>query len=158
MIAGLLLSACFRKEMTGENRMDRSSGKKGREVRFSGVVSHTRSYCGGAAPPESLLEKLRTPEPYVQQKLVWKDSVTGTTYAFTTLADGSFNLRIPAGTYFLYHDRRPEKTASDYYDPNCPAWLQTVLATVRISGSTFTQNVVIHIPCEPCDPNSHIRP
>ena len=71
---------------------------------ITGIVLQTSSYCGGAKPPQELLDKLNTPKAYpdktfyvragskndVNEKIVVK---------FSSKMDGTFSFNLKPGTY-----------------------------------------------------------
>ena len=65
----------------------------------SGIVTQTYSYCGGAAPPAELLEKLATPVPYQGKRFFIRGGKINKSNnliinRFTTGKDGKFSLEL----------------------------------------------------------------
>ncbi|MFT4521684.1 MAG: hypothetical protein ACI8ZN_000621 [Bacteroidia bacterium] len=123
----------------------------------------TQSYCGGAAPPEYILQELATPKPYKTGVLYFFRE--GRSEADTAIQlDGKDNarvqLRLSPGTYILRlkdsispwngANNESEIKSFDSERPKClHEYNQRVLAQFTISqDSNFTQN--IHFDCNPC--------
>lgn len=126
---------------------------------LSGLIESTSSYCGGAAPPQDLLDELATPKAFVNGRLVFIEKSSKKAYPFKTDATGHYTISLPAGNYELHPEKRTN--IEDYgYDPNCKAWLSTVFAEVTLNKKPSTQSndFVIHFVCDPCDPFIHMRP
>lgn len=130
------------------------------DVRLSGTVLHTRSYCGGAPPPEKLLEEFRKPIPYEEQSLVLKNRTTGKSYTLTTKSDGTYELLLPPGMYDVFHSKRPGTIEQLGYDPNCDEWLKTKLDEISVAEQAVVsgKTITIHVSCEPCNPAERMRP
>lgn len=130
------------------------------DVRLSGTVLHTRSYCGGAPPPEELLEEFRKPLPYTEQSLVLKNRATGKSYTLTTKSDGTYSVVVPSGMYDVFHTKRPGTKEQLGYDPNCDEWLKTKLDEISVAEQAVVSGkiITIHVSCEPCNPAERMRP
>jgi hypothetical protein len=130
------------------------------DVRLKGTVMHTRSYCGGAPPPEKLLEEFRKPLPYAEQSLVLKNRTTGKSYTLTTKSDGTYELLLSPGMYDVFHSKRPGTLEQLGYDPNCDEWLKTKLAEISVGEQAVVSGkiITIHLDCEPCNPAERMRP
>jgi hypothetical protein len=79
-----------------------------------GVVNQTSSYCGGARPPDDLLEELAKPKPLTNYKLYIKKNTPSIIDAIImdsiiTDQNGRFTLKMPKGNYIfvdsIYKDR-----------------------------------------------------
>ena len=69
-----------------------------------GVVNQTNSYCGGARPPDDLLEELAKPKPLTNYKLYIKKNTPSIIDAIImdsviTDKNGRFNIRLKKGNY-----------------------------------------------------------
>ncbi len=128
---------------------------------FYGTILNTQSYCGGARPPQELLNELATPKPYGNRSLVFVHTTSHKEYTFTTDEHGHYEVELPLGKYELRPGKRFNTEEENFtYDPNCSVWLTTVLATLEVLPP-FSDNIkdfTIHIPCDPCDPNIRLRP
>jgi len=79
-----------------------------------GAVNQTNSYCGGARPPDDLLEELAKPKPLTNYKLYIKKNTPSIIDAIImdsiiTDQNGRFTLKMPKGNYIfvdsIYKDR-----------------------------------------------------
>lgn len=147
-------------EQIAVNEPEPSEEQAQSDVRLSGTVLHTRSYCGGAPPPEKLLEEFRKPLPYAEQSLVLKNRTTGKSYTLTTKPDGTYELLLPPGMYDVFHSKRPGTIEQLGYDPNCDEWLKTKLDEVTVAERAVVSGkiITIHLDCEPCNPAERMRP
>lgn len=79
-------------------------------VKISGKITMTSSYCGGAAPPQELLNELATPRPVAGMKLYVRKGSSNSNgpvvAADTTAADGSFSFDLPPGTYCILSEEQ----------------------------------------------------
>jgi hypothetical protein len=81
-------------------------------------VTSTSSYCGGAYPPDDLLEKLRTPNPLSNVEVFIRrgeDNDFNNPIIFAGQSDenGDVKCKLPEGNYALVFK---EKSNSDYYN------------------------------------------
>ncbi len=87
---------------------------------ISGKVTQTTSYCGGAAPPQELLDRLATPIAYPDKKLYIRKGRTNnikSNILKTIITDsaGEFSIRLAAGTYVIIQEEQlQEIKAADY--------------------------------------------
>lgn len=119
---------------------------------LSGVVTSTRSYCGGAAPSEAMLQKFRMPIPVSGMKFHLRKGNTNDLSAkiigtCTTDAEGKFSIQLPDGEYCLINDERvrmPDEkqltaNTSLHYGEECQAeWILQCDASFVISGKDLT--------------------
>lgn len=85
------------------------SVKKGKTLKtytVSGKVTQTFPYCGGAAPPQELMEKLAKPVVYAGKKFFIRQGKTNNRDAkiitsFITGKDGEFSIQLSTGTYSI---------------------------------------------------------
>lgn len=102
-----------------------------KKVIISGTVTQTYSYCGGAAPPDFLLEQLAESKPYPNKKFHVIKGDTNTAshkiiLSFITDSAGSFSFQLEPGIYSVLLDEQsfpPDvkkyKTQSQSIDENC---------------------------------------
>jgi hypothetical protein len=126
----------------------------------SGQILWTNSYCGGAAPPQSMLDELARPKPRAKQAIIVR---SGTTNALstalvtraTTDANGWFNLSLTPGDYCICLAEKENARTKEFknqqsisIDEPCDTkWLKTcdIVFKLRDKGSkglkaTFHQN------------------
>jgi len=89
---------------------------------ISGKVTETSDYCGGARPPEELIEQLKTPKPLADKVLIIKsgknNSLTKSIQKTKTDPYGNFTLVLKAGTYCIVDEEKSKKFASKNDDEN----------------------------------------
>ena len=121
---------------------------------------HTQDYCGGAYPPEELLEELKTPSPYsgtlyVHQNKDRSDKGIQLQFVEGKVAQEGF----VEGTYymFLYPKYTPSEIESSPVSPSdgpTPECFEkrslTVLTSFEISRESTEIKKTIHIACDPC--------
>jgi hypothetical protein len=83
--------------------------EKATEFTISGTITQTQSYCGGARPPQELLEKLQSPRPYPGKKIYFRKGDKNSLdmkYLWQAISDstGHFNVRLPAGSYCVIEE------------------------------------------------------
>lgn len=100
------------------------NGKTLKTYIVSGKVTQTFAYCGGAAPPKQILDKLAIPVAYVGKKFYIRAGKTNNTKArivtsFTTGNDGEYSFRLSPGTYSILLEEQVKKIkAADYNSAN----------------------------------------
>jgi hypothetical protein len=100
--------------------------KKSQTVKFavsnqiivSGTITETQQYCGGAPPPQSMLDEYNTPKPVANYKLyirkVLNDINTPIFKSVETDANGKFQISLEPGKYTVVDERKKDKqTYSD---------------------------------------------
>lgn len=92
--------------------------KKVKKISVSGMVTGTSSYCGGARPPEFLLEQLRTPSPRPTKKIYIKKGEVNSFNSKVLLelmtdTAGKFRTRLPPGKYLIVDEDKKDMT---YYN------------------------------------------
>jgi hypothetical protein len=134
--------------------------KKGGSITIKGKVTTTADYCGGAAPSEEMLERLRTPQPAVRKVILVK---YGTVNAenlrvvkrIVTDSNGHFSVTLKKGFDYQFVEewkaqpfRVPANTEFVKWDAAC---LQKRYATPdavcrkKQRGGTVDMN--FHQPC-----------
>ena len=73
---------------------------------ISGKVTQTSSYCGGAKPPQELLDRLATPVAYPHKKFYIRKGKVNSTKArivtsFISDSIGTFSIRLAPGIYSI---------------------------------------------------------
>jgi len=81
------------------------------KISVTGNVTQTNSYCGGAAPPDFLLEELATPRPFPDKKFHVISGEANTAdrkiiLSFTSDSAGKFSLQLDPGTYSIILDEQ----------------------------------------------------
>lgn len=84
----------------------------------TGSIYVTSDYCGGANPPEELLENLQIPKPYPGKKIFIRSGTKNDfdqpiLYALTTDSAGLFSFQLPAGSYCIVDEYRVRRGFTD---------------------------------------------
>jgi hypothetical protein len=102
-----------------------------KKVTVAGTITQTFSYCGGAAPPQFLLEEMATPKPFSKKKLVVIKGDTNTTahqiiLNFISDSLGNFSFQLEPGIYSVIleeqvspPDVKKYKTETQTIDESC---------------------------------------
>lgn len=82
-------------------------------------LTHSYSYCGGAAPSDELLQELQTPKPWSNKKLYLKKgsrNMLDSKVFKEAMADslGIIRLHLPPGQYCLVDEEKKDKTYYNY--------------------------------------------
>lgn len=118
---------------SNKNAVPGDSLNTGKLFTVTGMVTQTFSYCGGAAPPKQILDKLKTPVPYPGKKFYIRSGKINTVEAkivrsFTTDSSGGFSVSLEAGLYSIIQEEQLNKiNASDYTRQNQEADEQCLL-------------------------------
>jgi hypothetical protein len=88
------------------------------ELLITGLITETQQYCGGAPPPQFLLDELNTPKPVANYKLfIRKNSNDFNTQIYKeviTDSAGRFSVSLEPGKYSVVDSRKKDKqTYSD---------------------------------------------
>lgn len=140
-------------------------------------LTHTSSYCGGAAPSDELINELNTPVPYANKKLYLKKGSVNTLESKMikeVVSDslGRIRLSLIPGKYFLVEEEKKDRKYYDYVmktyaeqtkeegpvDKECfDKWFATpeLIITAGSKGSSVSK-LNIHHECKwsgkPCIP------
>lgn len=116
----------------------------------------TVQYCGGAAPPDELIEKLETPSPIHKQavyfksldtkEVVWTKQQLDTHVVNVELAPGRYEIYLNTPetihTYLKIMGIKVNKCSVD--------WFSRKLAGVTIAPGESNKTIIIHYDCNPC--------
>ena len=113
------------------------------------TITQTSSYCGGAAPPQEMLERLSRPQPYANQvyyigKIGKKKS---TFQKITSDTLGAFLLQLPVGKYVVFSAEKMKPfimPASNKYTKYDAACLRKQYATPDASFEIKNKNVAVN--------------
>ncbi|MCB9263021.1 MAG: hypothetical protein H6607_11660 [Flavobacteriales bacterium] len=115
-------------------------------------ITETETYCGGAAPPDELIQDLQTPKPLSSRKLylfkddILVDSILGdnsdTTYQIQ-LISGNYNLRQSNSLINGIAKNEVQKCMNE--------WLSRKMQSFEIKGDT-SLTIHVHFDCNPCYP------
>jgi hypothetical protein len=93
----------------------------GKTFTVTGIVTQTFSYCGGAAPPKQILDKLKTPVAYPGKKFYVRSGKVNNIEAkivgsFTTDSIGRFSVSLQSGAYSIIQEEQLNKIRASDYD------------------------------------------
>lgn len=132
------------------------------------VLTQTSSYCGGAAPPQYLLDELATPKPLGGVEYFIRKGKTNVVTdpivtSGTSTENGFISLMLPEGTYCLVFANKVDRTTYDsIYNQlkdgnanNTPVdkacldkWLSAPeFVFSPVIGSTQARQLNVHQPC-----------
>lgn len=121
-------------------------------------ITTTQDYCGGAAPPDELIEDLRTPKPYTGSLYIHQNATREDDGIVVEVANGTCSSEgLVEGTYYVYLDpKMPEISRANLSPINiqkADCNLQhnrKPLATIALDNSTALVTQNLHIICDPC--------
>ncbi|MEL6557997.1 MAG: hypothetical protein AAFQ94_07425, partial [Bacteroidota bacterium] len=123
------------------------------EIEVKIIIQSTADYCGGANPPEQLLERLKTAKLLANTELIIKNNEKDFQEMVKTDEQGEINKSLPAGDYQIYF---PEKISAkpmerainkDY----CLKWKNTPDATIQVTNEQSSFELKLHRSCNPCE-------
>ena len=84
-----------------------------------GMITETQSYCGGAAPPQDLLDELSKPKPIKGYSMYIRKTSNNIKnpilYIILTDSNGHFKIKLPVGSYSIVDDsKKDSQTYNDY--------------------------------------------
>ncbi len=146
----------------------RPMAKQSNAVTLVGTVYETRSYCGGAAPSEDRLARLKAPRPLPGKTAYIKagdsnDPDAPVVAEITSDDRGEFTVALEPGTYVMVDEKRVDKASYNYmmtnfaektetYGPVDKACLDKwvvqadLVFEVKDEGNEVL-NVTFHTPC-----------
>lgn len=145
---------------SGSNGNAGSNGG-GKEYTVSGNVMLTRSYCGGAAPSQEMLDNLRIPIPFEGLKVHARQGTANDLKkpllrTTTTDANGNYSFQLPAGEYCIIYDERAKlpdtknfEASHLIYDQECfVEWVKACDATVKVTDANVSApSFTLRQPC-----------
>ena len=125
---------------------------------ITGTINQTEMYCGGAAPPEELLNKLRQPHPLKNYKFYIKEGLVNDldSKVFATVKtdeNGYFQLELPAGKYILLTAEQltksiisnPGENIKIVYQDKLNTWWREGIALIKVDTKEI--EVTLHKRC-----------
>ncbi len=136
------------------------SNKKKKAVKFE--IAATSDYCGGAAPPEEMIEDMRTPKPYTGVLYIHKDQNREDDGIKLIFDEGAATVRgLVPGQYYAYLEKKMDlenesainELASQGIDIGCLIELNLMfMFDFTIEESTKIITDKMHKICNPCLP------
>jgi hypothetical protein len=127
---------------------------------ITGVVTSTKTYCGGAAPSNDILQQYRTPQPIGGKLLYIKKGAENKKKAkiigkFKSNADGTFTVKLPAGTYCIVEESKaqefkaPADNKEHEWNKQCllEAWAQCDYQLVVTNKNISEVKINYHTDC-----------
>lgn len=125
---------------------------KTQKVTVSVVFKNT--YCGGAAPSESILEQYKAEYPLKNSTILLQNtSGCGKTIKIRTNSKGYFKTKLRAGTYNYFMTDKYDKTLVFDFNPSCDVWLNRSFGQITIvKGQNAGYKIFFDYGCNPCAP------
>lgn len=133
-----------------------------KKMTISGQVIVTEDYCGGAAPPDELVENLRKPHPYANAELFIRSTakVKGSTTIgkIRTSENGKFSIDLPVGKYAVVTNSKLSILGLSLTNPeakmsSCTEWLEKPDFILEVATDAKNVNIYkFHVSCNPCLP------
>lgn len=119
---------------------------------------YNTSYCGGAKPPEEILAKHR--EQRILKNSEIKLIMRPSNYELKIRTDknGLFDLIFDNNSDFEYYLTNNIDLLTVNINTNCDALLKRKFGTFKMTSPKDTISILFHLPCDPCDPYSKMRP
>ncbi len=115
-------------------------------------VMFRNTYCGGAAPSESILEQYKTEYPLKNSKILLQ-SASGKTIKICTNSKGYFKTKLRPGTYSYFMTDKYDKNLGFEFNSSCEAWLKMSFGQITIvSGQRDGYKILYEYGCNPCGP------
>lgn len=139
------------------------SGIFAKDILVKGTIMHTRTYCGGAAPSEDMIDKMKKEIPFANHNFVVKKTTTDVNSApifkdFTTDEKGNFSISLPKGNYSVFIQEKTQDyekgiMAQFGRSENCKTWKNTADFTLNVSKKIKSvQTFKMHLTCNGCTP------
>lgn len=115
-------------------------------------VVFKNTYCGGAAPSESILEQYKTEYP-LKNSTIMLQSAGGKTIKIRTNSKGYFKTKLRAGTYNYFMTDKFDKNLEFDFNPECDVWLNRSFGQITIiKGQANGYKILFDYGCNPCAP------
>ncbi len=135
---------------------------------IKGTLTHTNSYCGGAAPSDEMLREIYAEKPLPNKIIYFRPGIENNiqdSILYKAKSDdfGCFELYLPVGTYCIIDERQKDDTyvkeLFNYYkngdmyftpiDKNClDQWLKNPLYVLEVNDKNNAQiKINFHNPC-----------
>ena len=150
-----VLFSCGAKKSTTSKSENKPAAKiSTQKVTVAGTITQTFSYCGGAAPPQELLEKMAEPKPFPKKKLFLIKGDTNTAshqviLNFVSDSAGNFSFQVEPGTYSIIleeqvsaPDAKKYKTPTQTIDEECyKKWWATPYYSLEVEAGSKTTTI-----------------
>lgn len=151
LVTALLFTACSTTKNSAQtNNTDSSSND---EITLK--IEYTSNYCGGANPPDELIQKLKTPKKYSEMEIYLsrKDNLSGDLTKLKTDENGEVSTSLNTGTYYLF---MPEKKNIELKEggeaESCEKWKNTPNGEFTVKLDSNEVAISITKTCDTCGP------
>lgn len=136
---------------TGNNYIN-NDVKAGKVIKVSVMFKNT--YCGGAAPSQSILDQYKTEYPLTNTTILLQDtSGNGKTIKIRTNSKGVFKTKLCAGTYNYFMTEKYNKNLGFDFNSSCDEWLKRSFGQITIvAGQKDGYKILFDYGCNPCAP------
>jgi hypothetical protein len=133
--------------------------KKGPTYSVSFYATYNGSYCGGARPQQQILDELAKPKNLINTTLkISPIGRKGSSIKVKTDGNGKCQLKLTEGEWAYTLTKDIDKSVL-YINKKCSRAISKGYGTFKIGQSNHTPfELFFHFDCDPCDPNSKIRP
>jgi len=118
-------------------------------------VTMTSNYCGGAPPPEEMLEKLNTPKKFTNQSFFvsTQKSLMDNLIEMKTTSAGTLDISLEMGTYYVFLPQKisAKLSGNDKSEAECEKWKNTPNGSFNVSNENSV-SFNIHKTCDDCSP------
>jgi len=156
--AGLLNSLARKAMNISQNetgKIDIGNGLKASKVyKVTMSVVFKNTYCGGAAPSQSILEQYKTEYPLTNTTISLQDtSGYGKIIKIHTNSKGVIKTKLRAGTYNFFMTEKYNKTLGFDFNSSCDEWLKRSFGQITIvAGQKDGYKILFDYGCNPCAP------
>ncbi len=152
VFASASILACASKK-TGASQNVKNAVSQPGKIDISLNVSFTSNYCGGAAPSDEMLEKLKIPKKFSNQNffISTKEGLEENMREVTTSVAGVATAPLEKGTYYVFLPQKVsmKHTSKDRSEEECKKWKNTPNATFTV-GDQSNVSFTIHKTCDRC--------
>ncbi|MBK8927225.1 MAG: hypothetical protein IPM74_15235 [Crocinitomicaceae bacterium] len=117
-------------------------------------ITYSTSYCGGAYPPDEILEEHRTPQRFKHFTFLLRGDKD---QEFTTNEQGKATLSLAPGSYQLFLLKENKERYAPF-DLSCDAYYQEAWAKFDVNPNKTDYKIHLDFPCDLCDPEVRVRP
>jgi len=149
-IITLLLSSCS----SSKNSTSASDNSQKTDEIINLTIEYTSNYCGGANPPDELLERLKIPKAYANMDIyISKESNINNVIKITADANGKVTTSLSDGKYYLFMPEKiAAKSTNERDEKGCITWKNTPNGDFSISNGSKEVVVTIKKTCDACGP------
>ncbi len=146
--ASAILNPFAEKAIITENIIEISKTQK-----VTVCVKFRNTYCGGAAPSESILEQYKA-EYHLKNTTILLQSASGKTIKIRTNSKGYFKTKLRPGTYNYYMTDKYDKNLGFEFNSSCDEWLKRSFGQITIvAGQKEDYKILFEYGCNPCAPS-----